>query len=104
MNGQVKNILESNDMLISIVKKCIKPTCLLIPALLASPLAVSDSYNVVSGTFFMGTVTPAPIVLVPGNNTGVLVEGTYQGTSLSNSNQVLFAPFQFFGFQPVLYG
>lgn len=97
MNGQVKNILESNDMLISIAKNFIKPTYLLIPALLAPPLAIGDNYNVISGTFFMGTVTSAPIVLVPGNNTGVLVEGTFQGTSLSESNQALFAPFPFFG-------
>ena len=75
--------------------------CLLVPALLGLSTAKAENeFRIISGTFFMGTVTDSIIFLSPGNNPGVLIEDTYQGVSLSDTNQVLFAPFTFFG-QPV---
>ncbi|HEY9050742.1 MAG TPA: hypothetical protein VIQ03_04315, partial [Gammaproteobacteria bacterium] len=79
-------------------KRIIKPAYLLIPSLMVSPFAFGDDYPVVSGTFFMATVTSAPINLSPGSNTGVLTEGIFQGTPNTFNNHELFEPFDFFGF------
>ena len=86
--------------------------CLLLTLLLASPAASADEFEIISGSFFMATVSDSVSILEPGNNTGILTEGVYQGETPSgpypndpvnsnvSGNQVLFAPFPFFG-QPV---
>jgi hypothetical protein len=91
-------------------KKIIKPAYFIIPFMLVSPLTHSDNYPVVSGTFFMATVTSSAVNLVPGTNPGILIENTFQNDALPSppypnptvndavrNQSVLFSPFQFFG-------
>lgn len=78
------------------IKKISKSLVFIMPFITATT-TYADDYPIVSGSFFMATVTSETIELTPGSNTGVLTEGVYQGTSLSPTNQALFAPFQFFG-------
>jgi len=100
-------------MLFNKNKRHILNTCVFITALLMMfSAARADDFQILSGTFFMATVSDSISVLEPGNNTGTLSEGTFQGITPTgpypnspvnrnvDSNQALFAPFPFFG-QPV---
>lgn len=70
---------------------------------------VIDEFEIIGGTFFMGTVTAENIDLVKGDSTGVLIEGQFQGdpsipgdssSCTSEKASALFDQFLFFG-QPV---
>jgi len=95
------------------LKTSIKNVSVLLSVLLSTTAIADDGqvdeFEIISGTFFMGTVTAENIDLVKGDSTGVLIENQFQGTpsipddSTSCTNDrasALFDQFLFFG-QPV---
>ena len=95
------------------LKTSIKNVSALLSVLLSTTAIADDGqideFEIIGGTFFIGTVTAENIDLVKGDSTGVLIEGQFQGTPSTPGNSAscstdrasaLFDQFLFFG-QPV---